>query len=402
MDSYSEYMNYLVGASRNVALELGYDYILTLHFLLADIENEKSVMSSFFRAKNIDVNGWKEQLRIGPAIPMTIGRTSPPIPLTIGTEATFKEAAALAAFHGSKTIESHHFFLAAPQADAHYKKFFQGKGLGYHDLQNHLKESQVINKSNFYWNPENELEKSMQLAAHEPAYRPDFFKRLKDAEIVFITDVDPQKKADEGHEVYALGDKSIPIFTSATRVYDNQGMQGVFGLLSVKFSEFCTFFETSFPVIVLNPLSFYSMRFSPDEVKQFVGTGNLLHEYVPSREVFIDYHVVSPDNLGDLSESLKTYGEMRKEIQQISMAWIVFEDQKKPALIAVALRASEDKQQIANEISFIMKGFKDLLPLDQEVIVINLESDGEMAKLMREKPFEVYKALPWWKKLKIN
>jgi ATP-dependent Clp protease ATP-binding subunit ClpA len=115
--SFSENCKEVVSRARIAALELGYDYIATVHFLIANatVNQENSLYGNMFFFTPLHLHTFCEGLRIGP--PITDMEL---IPLTVGAEKSLLYATRLAAKYGSASVEPHHILLACfacPQSD---------------------------------------------------------------------------------------------------------------------------------------------------------------------------------------------------------------------------------------------------------------------------------------------
>ncbi len=115
--NFSENCKEVISRARVAALELGYDYIATIHFLIANstVNQENSLYGNMFFFTPLHLHTFCENLRIGP--PLTIKED---VPLTEGAEKSLLYAVRLAAKYGSATVEPHHILLACfacPQSD---------------------------------------------------------------------------------------------------------------------------------------------------------------------------------------------------------------------------------------------------------------------------------------------
>src|SRR3954469_8084678 len=88
-------------------------------------------------------------------------------------------------------------------------------------LFNFFKKEKSLSNENKYT-----LEQLLEMAAKEPAYRADFYKRLLTDELVVITnktnlsDGDHVLKEATKVNIVSFPDKRIPVFTSVQRIFD--------------------------------------------------------------------------------------------------------------------------------------------------------------------------------------
>lgn len=120
---FSRDLKNIVAESRHIALELGYDYISTVHFLLADcrLQRTGSIFDFAFQSE-ADFEHFFKALRIGP--PAT---TVFDLPLTLEAEKTVTKAFKLwnRSDYFDDYVQPYHFFLAAASfPDSLFSKAF--------------------------------------------------------------------------------------------------------------------------------------------------------------------------------------------------------------------------------------------------------------------------------------
>jgi ATP-dependent Clp protease ATP-binding subunit ClpA len=101
----------LVAEARNIAIDMGYDYISTIHFFLADCYNNSDQSIKDFAFKNQDeLQVFYTNQKIGEG---SIFVNS--LPLTLEAEKALKKAGRLITMYNDKQLHPHHLFLAASQ-----------------------------------------------------------------------------------------------------------------------------------------------------------------------------------------------------------------------------------------------------------------------------------------------
>jgi hypothetical protein len=110
---FSESFKNVIAASRLVALDLGCDYISTIHFFLADCQLHplSSLKGLLFRNES-DFQRFYQEFRVGPAI-FAVGAGS--VPLLTETDATLRRAKRVARAYQETVVHPCHFFVAATE-----------------------------------------------------------------------------------------------------------------------------------------------------------------------------------------------------------------------------------------------------------------------------------------------
>jgi len=117
----------LMSKSRLIALDLGCDYITTVHFLLADCELDSpaSLRSTFPTPQ--DYNAFYARQRKGEKITLGI-LDNESLPLTIEAENALRQGLKEMRRYRAKQIEPHHVLLgAAHNKDSLLRKVYEGK-----------------------------------------------------------------------------------------------------------------------------------------------------------------------------------------------------------------------------------------------------------------------------------
>ncbi|PZF72756.1 hypothetical protein [Taibaiella soli] len=110
----------VIRVSRELALQLGYDYISILHFFLADCHlNKSSSIRKFCFKEDAEFNSFLEANKRGPAIIIMEN-----VPLTKDAEIILKQAAVESYLFAAKRIQPSHIFIAAAKVSESFKSIF--------------------------------------------------------------------------------------------------------------------------------------------------------------------------------------------------------------------------------------------------------------------------------------
>ncbi|MDQ2769889.1 MAG: enhanced serine sensitivity protein SseB C-terminal domain-containing protein [Bacteroidota bacterium] len=126
------------------------------------------------------------------------------------------------------------------------------------------------------------LEELLRLAAGDPAYRPEFYRRILVEPLVVITGENPDEVVEQETmltentplRVLALADGSIPVFTSPERIFDPGGPQEKVAYLQMKGRNLLETLHGA--TLLLNPYSAFGKQLLPEEVAQILA-GTVLH-----------------------------------------------------------------------------------------------------------------------------
>ena len=110
---FSESFKNVIATTRLIALDLGCDYISTIHFFLADCQlHPLSSLKGLLFKNEADFQRFYQEFRVGPAI-FAVGAGS--VPLLTESDATLRRTKQIARAYQEKTIHPCHFFVAATQ-----------------------------------------------------------------------------------------------------------------------------------------------------------------------------------------------------------------------------------------------------------------------------------------------
>lgn len=110
---FSDSLKHVIAQSRLTALDLGCDYVSTLHFFLADCQlHPLSSLKGLLFKDEADFQRFYASLREGPAIFATEAGS---VPLTVEAEKTLQQAARVCKHYREASMYPCHVFVAANQ-----------------------------------------------------------------------------------------------------------------------------------------------------------------------------------------------------------------------------------------------------------------------------------------------
>ena|ERR1700754_759369 len=143
-ENFSPETNQLIAESRLAAIDLGYDYISTRHFFLADckLNNQYSLRGFSFRNED-EFNSFYNSCRVGDSSIFI-----DTLPITLEAEHTLTGADSLwRKKYRNKYIQPFHVFLAACQAkNSEFRKLLALQEGLFERLENYYVESGAIDK----------------------------------------------------------------------------------------------------------------------------------------------------------------------------------------------------------------------------------------------------------------
>lgn len=134
----------LAAEARNIAIKMGYDYISTIHFFLADCYNNNSQSIKDFAFKNQDeLHTFYNNQKIGEE---SIFVDS--LPLTVEAEEALKKARQLITVYNDRQLYPYHFFLAASQQKKSlFYSILEPKEKLFERLEKYYIRKELINKN---------------------------------------------------------------------------------------------------------------------------------------------------------------------------------------------------------------------------------------------------------------
>lgn len=119
-----------------------------------------------------------------------------------------------------------------------------------------------------------DFETLMEKAASEPAYRPEFYNRILQENLMVIPmNMGPRSgervlEAGESVSIYAFPNGSIPVFTSTERIYDKDIVTEQVQFLQMTGEGLFNLAKGA--TFILNPYSDFGKELLPDEIERIL------------------------------------------------------------------------------------------------------------------------------------
>lgn len=235
--------------------------------------------------------------------------------------------------------------------------------------------------------PDNPLEATLMRAATEPAVRPEFYRRLLEAELFVIgkfADADADAAEERRMMIANIphnGKNYIPVFSSLVRM--RAFITGEEEYLSMKGRDLFT--NTPGAFFMLNPGSDYGKELLPDEI------GSLLHPNVPQSYTVdkpTEVRIGAPDEYpAALVQALTALFRSRPEIVSARVVQIQFPDRDEPPHPLVGIETEGAWDPLAAEIGQIVTTVMPGKPVDLIPLSRIKKSDTLNATVLQTPPF---------------
>jgi len=205
------------------------------------------------------------------------------------------------------------------------------------------------------------LEVLLQKSAKEPAYRPEFYKRLLTDELVVVhQDIGLPEGVQTLKEKTTIKllthpDGKIPVFTSKERIFDKGIVKVEVNYLQMKGEELFSLVKGA--TLLLNPYSDNSKELLPEEIEMIL-SGKILSETSKTITIKEETKVMlgQPTKYPtEVVNSLKILYGNKPEVNTAYLGWIYDPSSGDPAHYIFAIDAEGDFQSIAHETGFTIK-----------------------------------------------
>ena len=220
---------------------------------------------------------------------------------------------------------------------------------------------------------ENQLEAVLKKAAAEPAFRPEFYKRLVSDNLVVLTarselpDGTQTLKENSQVSLVTFQDGKIPVFTSTNRIFDKDIVKEQVPYLQLNGQDL--FQMARGATFILNPYSDYGKELPPHEIESILDgsifSGN--HKKITIQQetqVQIGQPAKYPT---EMVNSLKTLFATKRSVKKAYLGWIFDPASGEPPHYMIGLDAT-DIQNTIQEAGFTAQQFL---------------SEGEMVNFMQ-------------------
>ncbi|TPG63606.1 enhanced serine sensitivity protein SseB C-terminal domain-containing protein [Hymenobacter nivis] len=235
------------------------------------------------------------------------------------------------------------------------------------------------------------LDELLGQAAADPAYRPEFYRRLLLEDLVVITDENPAtlvpgtKIADDSStmRIFCWQDGRIPVFTTPDRILDGEVIKHRVAYAQMKGRAL---FETlPGTTLVLNPYSAAGKELLPDEIAQILAgtvldTGqNLVSEQ--AAEVLLGQPAVYPT---EMVRALARLLAQQPRVVAAYLGWIHDPAGPVPPHCILCLDVEGEMTAIAKETGFVAQQF---LGKDEVVDIVQADESSLTDYFRSTKPF---------------
>ncbi|MBS1666864.1 MAG: enhanced serine sensitivity protein SseB C-terminal domain-containing protein [Bacteroidetes bacterium] len=226
--------------------------------------------------------------------------------------------------------------------------------MGFFD--NFKRKTYQTNKDNL--NSENVIETSLRKALTEPAYRPEFYKKLLTEKLIILTN---KQQGIGGFQtlqenttvsIATLTDGKIPVFTSNPKIFDKGIIKEEVPILEMKGEDLFNLAKDA--TFVLNPFSEFWKELLPNEIESLLN-GTILtdnHKQINIQEA-TQVQIGQPKNYPtEIVGSLKALFTERPSVKAAYLGWIFNPSTGEPPHLIFALDIDGEKQVITNEAGY--------------------------------------------------
>ncbi|GAB2940318.1 hypothetical protein GCM10027048_00760 [Hymenobacter coalescens] len=216
--------------------------------------------------------------------------------------------------------------------------------------------------------PTNNLEQVLLLAAQDPQYRLAFYHELLQAQLFVLTNpvegAEPgEVTVEEGTEVqlHVLHDGRIPVFSSEERIYDGAAIQGEVSFLRVPGQGF--FQMTQGAECVLNPFSPFGKLLVAPEIEDLL-SGRIFAQPAEGAEQGPQAQLLPmPEVPEELASALQEFCGRHAHIEAAYLAQVLIEGEEAPSRLLLAFNVDGEDMDFLQELGPVIQAH-----LQQEAI----------------------------------
>lgn len=235
------------------------------------------------------------------------------------------------------------------------------------------------------------LEALLAQAARDPAFQPEFYRRLLLEPLVVITGGEPTEAEPRRIElppgekvrIVSLPDGRVPIFTSTARIFDKQVITHQVQYMQFKGRDLLELMQDK--TLVLNPYSDYGKELLPAEVERLLAgtvldTGRTI-TVQKATEVLIGQPAVYPT---ELVQALARLLAQQPRVRAAYLGWLHNPASPEPPHYLICLDVEGELRAISQQVGYVAQQF--LKP--QEIVdIVQLEQGGLTDYFLTTKPF---------------
>lgn len=218
--------------------------------------------------------------------------------------------------------------------------------------------------------PSNNLEQVLLLAAQDPQYRLAFYHELLQAQLFVLTNApegaEPgEVTVEEGTEVqlHVLHDGRIPIFSSKDRIFEGGAVPGEVSYLRVPAQGF--FQMTQGAEAVLNPFSPFGKLLVAEEIADLVSGRIFAQAGEEGQEAGPQAHLLPmSEPPAALAEALRTFCAQHPHIMVAYLAQVQIEGEEAPSRMLLAFNVEGDNMDFLQEMGPAIQEHLDQTAID--------------------------------------
>ena len=208
------------------------------------------------------------------------------------------------------------------------------------------------------------LEALLAQAARDPAFQPEFYRRLLLEQLVVITGYNPAQVVSGSHatepgetmQIASWEDGRVPIFTSTNRIFDKQVIRQQVSLAHLKGRDLLEMLRGK--TLLLNPYSDYGKELLPNEVTHLLDgtvldTGHTI-TVEKATTVLLGQPAVYPT---ELVQALARLLAQQPRVRAAHLAWLHNPSSDVPPHYLICLDVEGEMRAISQQVGFVAQQF---------------------------------------------
>ena len=234
------------------------------------------------------------------------------------------------------------------------------------------------------------LEELLAQAATDPAYQPEFYRRLLLEPLIFVATDDPDQPEPEAEEedgasmqIACWEDGRIPIFTTPARIFDKGVIVDEQAHYAMKGRNLLEMLRDK--TLLLNPYSDFGKEFTPAEIARILA-GTILHTGTRlTVQEATTVRIGQPANYPtDMVQALVRLLSQQPRVRAAYLAWIHDPAAPEPPHYIICLDVEGEMRTISQQVGFVAQKFL----AKQEIIDIVQADQSSLTDYFRQtKPF---------------